>query len=134
MNSGNDMGKLIMRTVLGALILFHGISKIISGPASVLGLMTKVGMPEALGYLVYLGEVAAPALLILGLWSRAAALVIAVNMVIAVLLVHTSQIFTLAKSGGWALELQGMYFFAALAIVFLGAGRYSIGGASGRWN
>ena len=35
-------------------------------------------------------------------------------------------------AGGWALELQGMYFFAAIALALLGAGRYSIGGRAGK--
>ena len=35
---------------------------------------------------------------------------------------------------GWALELQAFYLAAALAIAGLGAGRYSLGGAMGRWN
>jgi putative oxidoreductase len=130
----NDVGKLILRVVLGALILFHGISKVVDGPGSVLGLVTKAGMPEAVGYLVYFGEVVAPLLLIIGLWTRAAALIVVINMAIAVLLVHTSQFFTLSKTGGWALELQALYFFTALAIGFLGAGRYSLGGNSGRFN
>ena len=91
-------------------------------------------MPESIGYLVYVGEVLAPLLLIIGLWTRAAALIVVVNMAVAVLLVHTGQIFTLSKTGGWALELQGMYFFTALAIVFFGAGRFSVSGASGRFN
>jgi putative oxidoreductase len=83
---------------------------------------------------VYVGEVLAPLLVIVGFWTRPAALVIAINMIFAVALVHTSQFFTLAKTGGWALELQGMYFFTAVAISLLGAGRYSLGGATGRWN
>ena len=37
-------------------------------------------------------------------------------------------------NGGWALELQAFYLAVALAIAGLGAGRYSVGGAMGRWN
>lgn len=48
------------------------------------------------------------------------------NMVVAVLLVHLPQLGTLNEQGGWALELQGMYFFAALAVMFLGSGRMAI--------
>jgi putative oxidoreductase len=55
-------------------------------------------------------------------------------MIFAVLLVHTSQFFTLNETGGWALELQGMFLFGALAVALLGAGRYSLGGATGRYN
>ena len=76
----------------------------------------------------------APALLIVGLWTRAAALVIVVNMLVAISLVHTSQLFMLNKNGGYALELQAMYLFVAVAIALLGAGRFSIGGSGGRWN
>jgi putative oxidoreductase len=48
--------------------------------------------------------------------------------------VHLSQLTALADTGGWALELQGMYLGAALAIALLGAGRFSLGGGNGRWN
>lgn len=134
MTASNDFGKLVLRVVLGALILIHGISKITGGNAFVLGALAHHGLPEALAYGVYVGEVLAPVLLILGLWTRAAAFVIAVNMVVAVGLVHTGQLFALENSGGWALELQGMYLFTALALVFLGAGRFSTGGANGLLN
>jgi putative oxidoreductase len=40
----------------------------------------------------------------------------------------------LNKQGGWALELQGMFLFGALAVAFLGAGRFSVGGTGGRYN
>jgi len=55
-------------------------------------------------------------------------------MIVAVLLVHTKEFFTMSQTGGWALELQGMYFFAAIALALLGAGRYSVGGRLGKWN
>lgn len=132
--SYQDTAKLLLRLVLGSLILLHGISKIKGGPGFVLDVVEKAGLPEPFGYLVYVGEVLAPILLIVGLWARAAAAVIAINMIVAVLLVHLGQLFTLSPQGGWALELQGLYLAVALAIALLGAGRYSIGGVAGRWN
>jgi len=129
-----DTGKLLLRLALGLMIILHGISKIINGPAAIIGAVEKAGLPPPVAYLVYVGEVLAPLLVIVGFWTRPAALVIAINMIFAVALVHTSQLFTLSKTGGWALELQGMYFFTAVAISLLGAGRYSLGGATGRWN
>ena len=129
-----DLGKLVLRVTLGVLILLHGIAKVIGGPASVLGLVEKAGLPPSLGYLVYVGEMLAPILVIVGLWTRAAASVIAINMVVAVYLVHSAELFTLSKTGGWALELQGLYFFTAVAVALLGAGRFSLGGAHGRLN
>ena len=129
-----DTGKLILRLALGLLILFHGVSKLMNGIDPILAGVTSAGLPRAFGYLVYVGEVLAPLLIVAGFFTRPAALVICINMLFAVYLVHTSQFFTLAKTGGWALELQGMYFFTALAIALLGAGRYSVGGTGSRWN
>jgi hypothetical protein len=53
--------------------------------------------------------VVAPLLLLVGLWVVPAALVIAVNMVVAFALMHTRQILMLNNTGGWALEL-GLLF------------------------
>jgi putative oxidoreductase len=130
----NDLAKLLLRVVLGVLILLHGIAKLKGGPGFVLGTVDKAGLPAALAYGVYIGEVLAPLLLIAGLWTRVAAAIVAVNMLFAVYLVHVPQLGQLSNTGGWALELQGMYFAAALALVLMGGGRYSLGGAGGRWN
>jgi len=132
--NGEDLGKFLLRATLGGLILFHGFAKIVRFQEFAPNLVAKAGFPPALGYLVYVGEVVAPALLILGLWTRPAALIVVINMVVAFLLVHTRQVLTLSPSGGWALELQAMYFMTALVVALLGAGRFSVGGAAGRWN
>ena len=130
----DDSGKLLLRLVLGGLMLLHGISKVSGGIDPILGAVAKTGLPAALGYLVYAGEVVAPLLLIVGLFTRAAAGVIVINMVVAVALMHRAQLATLSANGGWALELQGFYLASALALVLLGAGRFSVGGRNGRWN
>ena len=129
-----DTAKLLLRLTLGVLMLLHGINKITGGIDPILGMVAKAGLPAAFGYLVYVGEVAAPLLLIAGAWTRAAAVVLVINMVVAVALVHVGELATLAPTGGWALELQGFYLAMALAIALLGAGRYSAGGVDGRWN
>ncbi|MED5622333.1 DoxX family protein [Ideonella sp. BN130291] len=129
-----DLAKLLLRVTLGVLILLHGIAKLKGGPDFVLGAVTKMGLPAQFGYLVYVGEVLAPVLLIVGYLTRAAAVVVAINMLSAVWLVHMPQLFTLSQTGGWALELQGLYFMASIVVALLGAGRYSLGGTSARWN
>jgi putative oxidoreductase len=130
----SDAGRLLLRVALGVLILLHGLFKVTHGAGMIVGMVQKAGLPSAFGYAVYIGEVVAPLLLILGLWTRAAAVVIAINMVVAIALAHQAQIFTLNQQGGWAIELQGLYLFTALAIALLGAGRFSIGGSNGRFN
>jgi putative oxidoreductase len=132
--SSEDTGKLLLRAVLAILLLFHGFSKLSGGIAPIIGMVQKAGLPGAFGYLVYIGEVAAPLLILFGLFTRLAALVVAVNMVVALLLAHTSQFFSINETGGWALELQAMYLAGALTVALLGAGRYSLGGTGGRFN
>jgi len=129
-----DAGRLVLRVALGVLILFHGVAKITGGNGFVTGALAKVGLPEWVAYGVYIGEVLAPVLLIVGAWTRPAALIVAFNMIVAVWLVLGSRLFTIAKTGGYALELEAMYLFAAIAVALLGAGRYSLSGAHGRWN
>jgi putative oxidoreductase len=129
-----NLGKLVLRLTVGGLMLLHGVAKLQAVPAGIMDRLVNVGLPPTLGYLVYVGEVLAPLLLIVGLWTRAAALLVAINMVVAVLLAHAGQLGDLTKSGGWALELQGFYFFSAVAIMLLGAGKFSVGGMNGKLN
>jgi putative oxidoreductase len=124
----NDTGKLILRLTLGALILLHGIAKLSSGVEGIAGMVTSVGLPGWVAYGVYVGEVVAPLMVIAGWFSRIGAGIIAVNMVFAVALAHRSEILELNDTGSWALELQGMFLFTALAIACLGPGRYSVNG------
>jgi putative oxidoreductase len=129
-----DWGRLLLRVALGVLILLHGIAKLKTGPVGVMAAVDRANLPAFVAYGVYLGEVVAPLLLIVGLWTRAAALIVAINMLFALGLVHMADFGTITRTGGWALELQGMYLASALAIALLGAGRFSLGGAAGRWN
>lgn len=129
-----DLGKLVIRSALAILILLHGISKLTGGIDGITGMVTNAGMPAAFAYGVYVGEVIAPLLVLIGLWTRAAAVAMAINMVVAIMLVHIPELAQLNKQGGWALELQGMFLFGAIAVALLGAGRYSVGGINGKWN
>lgn len=134
MSRSDDTGKLILRLAVGVLILLHGIAKLSSGVGFVSNMLAAHGLPTALAYLVYIGEIVAPALLIIGFFTRPAAWVVVINMLVAIFLVHMKDLAVIGKTGGWALELQGMFLFGALAIAFLGAGRLSLGGTSGRFN
>ena len=122
----DDTGKLILRLTLGILILLHGIAKIVGGVGSIQGMLGGVGLPEALAFGVYLGEVLGPVLLILGFYARVGAALIVINMLFALLLAHGDEVMTLGQMGGWAVELQGMFLFTGVALMLMGPGRISI--------
>jgi putative oxidoreductase len=119
-------GKLILRLTLGGLILFHGVAKLMGGVSGLSGMVTGAGLPSFFTYGVYIGEVVAPVLVLLGWYSRVGAVLIAINMLFAVGLAHRAELFALGQSGGWALELQGMFLFTAIAVALIGPGRFSI--------
>ena len=121
-----DLGKLILRVTIGVLILLHGIGKITGGVDGIAGMLEAKGLPGVLAYGAYVGEVLAPLLLIVGFQTRIAAILVAINMVFAIGLAHAGQIFQLTPMGGWAIELQGLFLFGAVAIALLGAGRFSL--------
>jgi putative oxidoreductase len=121
-----DLGRLLLRITLGASILLHGIAKIQGGIEGIAQGVIAVGLPGFVAYGVYVGEVVAPVLLILGWYSRFGALLIAVNMVFAVAIAHRADLFKIGEHGGWALELQGMYLITAIALALMGPGRFSI--------
>lgn len=133
-SSFDDMGKLIVRAALSVLILLHGIAKISGGVGFITSVVAKSGLPESLGYLVYVGEVIAPLMVLFGLWARAGAGIIALNMIAAILLVHTGDFMRLNQTGGWELELQAMFLATAVGVALFGAGRYSVQGNRNRWN
>jgi putative oxidoreductase len=130
----DDAGKLILRLMVGILMLMHGLHKLINGIDGINAIVLANGWPQWIAYGVLIGEVLAPALIILGVVTRAAALVIALNMVVAVYLAHSHHLLQLTKTGGWILELQAMFFLSAIVIALIGAGHYSLSGARGRFN
>lgn len=125
-NNLDDVGKLVLRLTLGILILLHGIAKIRHGITPIEAMVTGMGMPAFFAYGVYVGEVLGPLLLIVGFYARIGAAFIAANMVFALALAHAAQLTSLSEQGGWALELQGMFLFTAIALVLIGPGRIGI--------
>lgn len=121
----DDIGKLILRLMVGVMILLHGIHKVLNPESldSINTMLTTINLPQSLAYGVYLGEVLGGLMVILGVYSRIGGMLIVGNMLFAIALAHGAQIFTLTNMGGWALELQGFFLFSGLAIIFLGSGR-----------
>jgi putative oxidoreductase len=126
-----DIGRLVLRLTVAGLILFHGVSKIIHGIAWMSGPLAALHLPFFLAYGVYIGEVVAPLLVIMGLWTRIAALFIVINMIVAIGLEAWHLALTVNRGGGWGLELEAFYLLCAVAVFFLGAGKYRLGRGKG---
>ena len=126
-NPRADLGKLVLRLALGLLILLHGIAKLRGGLDQITGLVESHGLPGFVAYGALVGEVLAPLLVLAGFYARIGGALIAFNRLVAFALVHAGQLGQLNEQGGWALELQGMYLAAAIAIALIGPGKYSLG-------
>lgn len=130
----DDLGKLILRVTVAVLLGLHGVAKLKGGIGFISGLLAQNGLPSFLAYGAYIGEVVAPILLILGVLTRPAALIVIFNMLMAIFLARRNDAFALNRGGGWAIELEVFFILAALAIFFFGAGRYSLAKRPGRWD
>lgn len=121
-----DLGLLILRLSVGGMMFLHGFYKINNGVGMIEQQIIDLGLPAFFAYGVYMGEVVAPLLIMAGIATRIGAVILAINCVVATLMVHAKDVFSLSSQGGWANELLGLYFFAALALVFTGAGKYAL--------
>ncbi len=121
-----DLGRLLLRITLGFCILFHGVAKIQGGVDGIAHDLIALGLPGFVAYGVYVGEVVAPLLLILGFYARFGAVLVAVNMIFAVVIAHRPEVLKISEYGGWAIELQAMYLVTAIALALMGPGRFGI--------
>jgi putative oxidoreductase len=122
----DDLGKLILRLTLGMLMLLHGIAKMRYGVSGIENMLENHGLPWFFAWGVFVGEVFAPLLVIFGYYARIGGVIMAFNMVVAIALAHSSDLFALNKTGGWAIELQAFFLFTALVVAMIGPGKYAI--------
>lgn len=126
MNLQTDIGKLLLRLLVGVLLLFHGYAKLRHGVGSIEGLFSKHGIPSILAYSVFIGEILAPIMLIIGYRVRIAGFLIMVTMFVAATTAHLKDLISITGHGALTLESIYFYTFCSLAICFMGAGRFSI--------
>lgn len=129
-----DLARLVLRLSVGGMFLMHGVSKLRKGVDPIVSELVATGLPGALAKLVYVGEVVAPLLVILGVAARLGGALIAATMLVAVWLMHIDDLGHLGRGGGWAIELQALYFFGGVCIALLGSGHYGIMRGRGNWD
>jgi putative oxidoreductase len=123
----NNIGLLILRVCFGAfMLLAHGWPKLMSYSDRAANFPDPLGVgASASMMLTVLAEVVCAGLVMLGFYTRYAALPLVFAMGVAAFLVHAGDPF--AK-----MELALLYAAGFLAIALVGPGRFSFDGARGR--
>ncbi len=114
-----SMAALFLRLGVGIMMLVHGIPKLqmlFSGDIQFPGVM---GLNPTLSLvLAVISEVLCSILLLIGLFTRIAAIPLIITMLVAVLIIHGSDPYAMK-------ELGLFYLLAYVVIFFLGSGKYS---------
>ena len=120
-----DAALLILRVVLGVIMLYHGWPKLTNLGGTIEGFSGMgVPLPALSAVFATVAEVGGGLLLLFGVLTDVAGLLIAVDMLGAIVFVHAKNGFAVNEGGiEWPLALMAM----ALAIALAGPGRYSVG-------
>lgn len=121
---GNDIGLFLLRVVAGLVLLYgHGFGKlsvIFSGQE--IQFMNPLGIGSTLSfYLATFAEGICAILLVLGLYSRFAALILSINFLVIVVF-HAF----IAGDEFSVLELRLLFLVSFIALTLLGPGRLSL--------
>jgi len=124
LNSLQPVGLLALRIALGIIFLSHGYPKLahLRGGAQMQGFFVEHGLP---GYFLYIAgviETFGGGLLLLGLFTRAAALLLALEMCVAIWKVHSAHGYLAVNDYQFPLSLAA----GCLALATVGAGLISV--------
>ena len=124
-----SLGLLVLRVVIGAIFAAHGAQKIFEFTIpGTIGSFAGMGvpLPEIAAPVVAFVELIGGILLILGFFTRPVGILLAVDMVVALVAVHLPAGLWVGDGGYEFVAVLGV---AALALAFTGAGRFSLDGA-----
>ena len=117
---------LILRVTLGILFLAHaGLKLFVFTPAGTAGFFGSLGLPGWLAYVTILWEILGGLALILGIRTRAVAIVMIGPLLGALVLVHgPAGFFFTNPNGGW--EYLALWIVALVALALTGDGAYAL--------
>ena len=124
---------LAVRIIVGIIMFAHGLQKLQGGPANFGGLLSQLGVPapEFMAYVVTFVELVGGVLLIVGLLSRLSALLLTIDLVVAILLVKLNIGLIAPQGSGAGAELDLALIAGFLVILLAGPGRFSLDYALG---
>ncbi len=115
-------------------MLLHGIHKIQNGIGAIENMVVAKDLPRGLAMGVYVGEVVAPIMILIGFLTRPAGLLVAATMAISIWLAYGTAAFNLTQHGGLAVEVNLLYLAGGIMLSITGAGRFSVGRGEGKWS
>lgn len=127
-----SLGIAVMRVIVGIVFLVHGLQKLfVSGFGGVAEYFGQLGIPLAMlaAVVVTLVETLCGAALILGLFTRWVAIPLAIDMLVATLVVHVPNGFFAIPDGGYELTL--LLLAANVSLMLAGAGAFALDGLLG---
>jgi putative oxidoreductase len=129
--SMSDLWYPMIRIVIGAILLVHGLSKLGAGLADVANYFAGHGLHPARGFafVAIALETVGAVCIILGLFTRFVAAVITIGLVIVIVMVHLPNGFFVNENGLEYALLEAVVMFA---IALRGGGPYSLDRLIGR--
>jgi putative oxidoreductase len=133
--TNDDVALLVLRVLLGVVFFPHGMQKLLGwfggyGFAGTMGMFTdKMGIPAVFAFLAIMAEGLGSLGLITGFLTRVAAFGVAVEMAVAVYLLHFQHGFFMNWFGnqkGEGYEYHLLVIAIALALMIRGGGKWSI--------
>lgn len=118
LSSFQPLGLLVLRIALGLIFLTHGYPKLTRSAAALQSLFVQHGLPAKLVYVSGVLETFGGILLILGLFTRPAGLLLAIEMGVAIVKVHSGHGIMALHEYEFPLALGT----ACLALATVGAG------------
>lgn len=124
---------LVVRIIVGIIMAAHGFQKLAMGPGAFGQGLAQMGVPAAalMGYVVTFVELVGGILLILGLFSRLAALLLTINLTVAILLVKVNIGLIAPPEAGAGAELDLALIAGFVTVLLAGPGRLSLDHALG---
>jgi putative oxidoreductase len=118
LGSFQPLGLLVLRVAVGLIFLVHGYPKLTRSASVMQGMFVQHGLPAQLVYVAGVLETFGGILLIVGLFARPAALLLAIEMAVAIVKVHSGHGIMSLHEYEFPLSLGA----ACLALATVGAG------------
>lgn len=121
-------GLAILRIVLGIAMLVHGWSKLSGGVGGVAGFFGTLGIPAPglMAWVVTIVELVGGILLIVGFLTQIAVILIALDMLGAILFAFLLRGAPFIENGAISWEKEAVFAAAALCIALAGPGVWSV--------